>query len=737
MERKQFTRRRFLISLGATTLVLQGCGGWGGGSGSGGSTGGTLTSREYTGTVSLPSGLSSNGLRVVGAVSSSEVTGGQFTAKGFSEFATLVTLYEPSSEKAILIGMLDPDSSTQVIDATNCAATLIFIALGGSQLTGDDRQNFWTATKSSSVVAPLAQVIETRLQADMYALENEDGEILDALALAVTGPSGASMVYSSTSKGLSAKSRAESGAKISLQKPRIGEELNGLTWVNNNHQSITIHNQRLREGSLRPYLVRKTDSENVPSFVQPEKLVGQRIHLQAKKSSPDIPMALDNPTDRNNELRVIYLTPVFDSVEGEPFTASGFESHKAEWRTDLGYMYQRAETSLYGKVALEALGISGITFPDSRVNETLENLVALGGTTGMTITDAQQGRGLASAISTLAAETRDTSQSAYEHLAAIAPLLQEAHPVLSRDLAKGNLKSDEIQPFRAALRLISLSGALAFALDKGPEYRDLTEGEQGIVLELSLNVSSFSLNPSGGDYKPGQDKTISMTVSGQSGALTYKWSLRGVSNSTLDDQAGKTGADIETDQNVVLFKPGANAMGTAIIECVVYEGVGSERQEVGSDVVEFTRVDAFFLSSYSFEEPTRTWHYGMGIVEKRRNTGASNSYFGGTLYVNSRYVDPALSINDSANYVFNIEAYTGLPKSDSIAPDLVGTRVMPSSGGGGANWAGVNVYDLGDRLAIVKIRSEWYSTSTPEEIQFVRAHVLAHIGRTTITALLS
>src|SRR5579871_6763074 len=130
-KQRDLTRRDFLVgALGACAAGPQ--------------------SRVLSGSVTLPAGVSATNATVVSGLGSSAVTGGRFSLTALASFPTLASIVDSVSGNVVLLGMLDPTKSVQTLDAANCAAALIFLALGGSQLTPDGRAPMLATIQSNA-----------------------------------------------------------------------------------------------------------------------------------------------------------------------------------------------------------------------------------------------------------------------------------------------------------------------------------------------------------------------------------------------------------------------------------------------------------------------------------------------------------------------------------------------------------------------------------------------------------
>ncbi|MBI1332261.1 MAG: hypothetical protein GC165_05225 [Armatimonadetes bacterium] len=732
---KGLSRRNFLVSAGSISLgsmVLGGCAGLfatsGGAAGSG-----TLTKMTFNGTVAMPTGADPASLLLVGPNGKTAIASGAFQLVGFQDFPSLVSIIEPASGKTILLGMLDPASTTHAIDIGNCAATLLFLALGGSQLFGDERQAFWTQVAANSSLSALTAVISDRLVADLYAFENSDPQIVQALDDAANAYAGASFARSQRSSP-KANRLGDAGLKITVQE----SPSEGFALGNGNNAGLVIGTQTRREGIARLYNVAYNDSTGSFFEVVPELVVGNPIRLAPNSSSNLIPLKL-NVDHRTEHFSVIGLSPVFDSPETFAFTDPKLEGYKATWRADLVHLYRRAAVGLAAKCYLEALGMSGVTVPSDALDTAVSNLQSLGGDANSLIQTSGEGSGLSSLIQTFAQLARSSDTVALDILASIAPIVQTSNPVLYYDLSHRNYVSEQLVAFRGKLRMLAFTGALALSLKLGPEYRDLTTGGNAAKLWADCGLDAVRLDPSGGTYQSGVNQTIHAIVDGDATGLTYAWTLGSVTNSMLDDGHGNTGFMFETDQAIVTFKPGPTSLGFAQISVIVYRGTGQDRVEVGHANSILNRQGSTDLEVYTYETPytggITTYLYLMAVVDKPKTAEGGNHYQGGTYVIDVLYQNTSEpSKSGTAHYVFPIAPYTGLPAAND-RPEVAGSKITPTVAQKTSIWAGVDLYDLGDRLCIIKARGQYDSNTSQENKDATYAAVASDDVYTQITGV--
>lgn len=718
------------VSVGASALTMLGCGGllFGGG----GPGGGLLNQKTYTGTVSLPGGIDLTDLKISGAGTAKNLNAGNFSVNGFEQFPTLVSIIEPSSGKALLLGMLDPNSTTHTINATNCAATLLFLALGGSQLFGDERQSFWTAVMADSGVAALAGVIEARLTVDKYALENQDSQIIAALNAAATGSSTAPLkAKSSKSNSLVGRGRVEDAVEIVFVHPQTAAHANGLFGATFNNQGFGLGSSVRRETFVHLYINERRFSDGtVGGPVEVDQITPFRIGPNADAEKRPIGLYEDDSLDYYD---LVCLTPVFDCPESSVFTTPRYEGQKATWRAELKDMYQLAMIGLVCKALLEAVGMSGVTLDREVLKQVVTNLQGLGGDTAGLVLQARDGTGLSAGVSAFASLARTGDQMALDYLAAIAPLVQTSNPVLYYDLSHRTYKTEELSAFRAKLRLIAYTGAMALSLQLGVEYRDLTTGTNGELCRLVVSRDDIMLSPSGGTYTPGQNIPFHVAVA-FTGTFTYKWELHGIANASLDDGHGNVGASFESDRADVTFKPQSNAVGTANVSVEVIRHIDGGTESAGTKSTILPKVGTMALGVNSWKIDVTTYLLAMAIFEKPKTVEGGNHYKGGRLRIDVLYDRPdSPGTAGTARMYYDVPAFTGLPSSEEDYPVSKGAKLQKLSQSSFTGQAGVDVYDMGDKVVIVKSKGQYFDSSSQQDIDFVKNHLQMDCTWTTMS----
>lgn len=726
------TRRDFLftagsLTLGSVALSMIGCGGLFAGAGGGGA-GGSLTKRQFNGELNLPAGTDLTKLKVTGPLGITALVGNKFSVTGFEQFPVMVTVIEPSSGKTVLLGVMDPDSSVHVLDAANCAATLLFMALGGSQLVGTERQAFWTDTQALGALPALVTVVNDRLIADLYALENQDAQVIAALDTAAHagGPGIAVHATNPNSVRSNPKGRQPSDLSIVLVRPDVGASFNGIGVTNANHQGVKLHCYRRRETHVHLYVGSGVNAAGqIRGSVENDVITPFRLPSRTDSDLITVGLYQD---DVANSYDVICLTPLFDSFPAQIFDDGVYEGEKAVWQADLAKMYKRAEVGLVCKILLEAVGMSGVTLDSGILDTVVGNLTNLGGSVAALVLAAADGTDLSGGVKNFAQEARSSDNVALDFLQAIAPLVQTSNPVLYDDLSRRNYGSEQLVPFRAALRLIAYTGAMNLSLELGPEYKDLTGGENadgspevnGANCVFKVVQRDVRMTPNGGEYSPGTNIPFTVTVDGHEGPFTYDWRLGTISAATLDDGHGKTGFMFRTDQKTVTLKTNAGSVGDAFVNVEVFTGPPEALVSIGVVQTVLVRRGTTGLFVEVFETANSTWLIGMAVFEKPKTPQGGNHYQGGRLIVDVVYDDLSNPGNSgSSHYEFTFPPFTGLPGDSVAPPQIAGTKIQPSAGGIGTGQSGIDAYELGNRIVLIRTRGQYFPSSSQSDIDFV------------------
>jgi hypothetical protein len=628
----------------------------------------------------------------------------------------MVSVIDPTSGKTVMLGMIDKGATSQSLDARNCAATLLFLALGGSQYQGDDRHVFWNAVLAASTLTALTTVIADRMAVNLFALEDGDSQIISALETVATGTSIAELKSRGASLAQMQKTRG-SAPDQTISFDNMAE--NGLRFHNIDHHSLYIENQVRRENLLH-YFVYKgssaTSSHDTPIAI------GSPIPMKPNAVIDNFPVTRYQ-NDTTDTFHILQLTPVFDSPDPDFFGDSKYADKVTGWRSDLAQLYRRAAVGLSAKVMLEAVGMAGVTLEPTKVDTAAANLNAVGGTTSGIVTDSLQGKGLSDAVKGIAQQARSGDQAALDHLSAIATLVQSSNPVLYEDLLHRNYKSDQLGAFRGALRIVSIVGALGLSLELGAEYKDLTTGASGHKFEFSAFVDYLQLTPSGGYYDVNHAMQFSVKVSEDyEGPFTYHWSLAGVKNSGMYDSSGHNGYEFETTQDKVTVYTGPNSTGNMVVTVEAFRGTGADKTSIGSTTATLRRRGALDLFVGRFHrasnDPTM-YLYSMGVLMKDKTSEGGNHYKGGKVRVEGRtdsLADP--DFNTVFEMEFDIPPFTGLGMPEDTDP-ILGTKIYPSY----SNYtnSGVNCHDLGDRI-VFDNASGGYGPDASQQVKDFQEH---------------
>jgi len=571
-KQRDLTRRDFLVgALGACAAapLLDGCGG-----GGSGATAAGPQSRVLSGSVTLPAGVSATNATVVSGLGSSAVTGGRFSLTALASFPTLASIVDSVSGNVVLLGMLDPTKSVQTLDAANCAAALIFLALGGSQLTPDGRAPMLATIQSNAATATLAGVISTRLAADSFALIHGDNTIKTALATAV-----AAVNNRGVRSPQSPSNKPTRGVQPTFTVHGAVIEGSFLAPYNvpGASEPIVAVNATLREEQLSVFYVGSrntsgirtdlTTALNVLSFQEIPRAssLDSQGHLQFGQYS----FNLSPHTTGNNDdyFGLVRLTPIFDAPDPAFFTDTRYSSNVAVWRVVLGDMFARAQVQVVAQYLIEAMGLGCITN-----TAVLQNAVtafdAIGAAEQGLIATARQGTGLKATTQQFLLNATASDTSAQTYINAIQSAFNYTLPAnaLVRVL---NLRGNVL--------IFKAIGVLDSSILLGEFLQSLTETQDafgnpvaaGFLNEADYAFSGLTITPVNAQYLPGGPTLqISIPSSYNDVPFTLEWILKGT-NAIIDDGHGNSGTDIKTNYTTVTLITSPSTVGTLTVTCNV------------------------------------------------------------------------------------------------------------------------------------------------------------------------
>jgi len=576
VDRRQFLRIAGGALVSLSSLGLIGCGGSGGGTPT--TTGKQLA--QTSGTVQLPTGISTTGLTVESNNGSSKISsGGGFTA-GTVGVPTLAYVVNAKSN-VILMGFVDPQAKTNTVSATSTAVALLYFALDGYMIPGDSARTVLTMIAQSPATATLAKTISARLSSNPLALDSSDAQLTAALKTAYDTIVGAKPVSSPVV-------REPQTTKTNALVEVTGGTQSGFV-VNQdaaNEALIGTNNYR-RWCKLYLYETGTVDSAGVVNNYAAAKLVGapisvpstERLNLITSLSailnstspfapvdSAPVPVTLE-PHTSQTLYDVVVLGSSGILVDPAFFSDPKYSGHVAGWRTDQGNLnLQSAVIDILFGLALNMLGVGGLSvFTDTSIASALAELEAFGdaawkyaiveGIQGKTITGITFRAGAYllgnSGVTVLQSKTfLDYFWKSYDALEAGA---NAAKAVAISEARFGVLVG---WGFKVVLGAISGASLVLGAGDLAAVLRDFGNSKKGDIWNVVVTVPTVHLTPNSVTITPGVSQPPMFTAApsaGVTGTVNWTWTLTGGVSAKLSDGTSQGTTLNTTDANVFLL----------------------------------------------------------------------------------------------------------------------------------------------------------------------------------------
>lgn len=567
-----------------TLALLAGCGGSGGGLPGGGAGGGTATV-AVAGTLSLPVGANATSVTLVTGFSEVANPAPNFQATVPAAAPTLVSVMHPSSKRLMMVGMIDPHDPSPKIDSKNMAATLLFLARGGSQTP--DRAQLWNQILTKPATATLASVVKARLDADNFTLSNGDPALKAAIATAVAAMGPIPSPAKRNTKLSEVRQPTTSTVKPP-PNPALVMDLEFGFFGN----AVEIQRAPLdspKDATLPDYftLTNSTPLEKAAYLFADtgatvKKNVGPIFVGWDIASSANIgpePISLADPTQLSEIQRYIVLQPVFDAPEPALLQQPRYAGVLADMHAALANMRQRAVVRAASDILLDAMGLGGSTYSHEGISQVTAGFKAINGQFQAAVNAANAGvdlEGILDGVTDVATASESNSQAAVSVLKAIAPDLDMGSPL-------------RLQAAREIVRISHLQGLSTFAAKYGAFFlfhNYSSEGNHEIADEDSdgrvVHVYKFQpeLTPTATSYSPGGAPIkVELTKVGTKflerfgKVLSYHWKLFGAGEATLSDDSSN-GREFDSTLHKVTFTPKASASGAQNIslEIFVHEG---------------------------------------------------------------------------------------------------------------------------------------------------------------------
>ena len=568
----EISRRELLIgSAGVFFLpVLAGCGGSGTGIGS-------FSSHLYTGTVILPTGIAASSVTIISGLGQSPITAGSFAVNGISSFPTLLTVMDNVTKKVMMVGILDPAIGAQTFDSSSVAAALIFLALGGSQLTSDRRGPFLTMIKVNSATTTLATTIAIQMNADPFALLDGDATIKSALATAVAAFNPPIFVANRVRSAPVPRTSGGPNSTFAFPSDIIEGSFNVMYQVTGPSAPVTAINSTLRETHLSVFYVGKTNLSGIrmdlssavavstDHEIPRSSAVDAAGHLQFGQFLINVSPHSAAGTVEADYFGFVRLTPLFDSVDPTFFTDSRYIANVASWRLTLEDMYARAQVQVAAQFLIEGLG-QGAIFDTGSTQRAVQNFGLIGTQEAGLIQTARTGTGLIPSTKTFLLNASGSDSAALAYISAIQSSFGLTLPADS---------AVRIANLRGTILIFAATGILDSSLLLGEFVTMLTAKTDdlgktkscGYLNEAIYNYATVTINPLTAQYQPGGPSIgISIPTSFNDIAFTLHWVLNGT-NASMDDGHGHSGTDFMTNQTTVSVMTTPSTVGNLTIRC--------------------------------------------------------------------------------------------------------------------------------------------------------------------------
>ncbi len=596
-------RRRLMLGLPgglvfATPMAMVACGGGGGDAPVGGP--------QVQGQMALPAGVSAADVTVVGNTDEVQpaAADGKFTLAVADDSLTLVAAVH-SSERALHYGLVRAGLAGQTLDARSSAAALLFMSLGASQLPPADRRAVYEAIAADTQTATLAGVIQTRLDANPFALDEPDAQIVSALQL--------SLQTLRSRPAVAPSGRARRLAANDVQ-PLLRIEPGEVSGVSVNQDGETpgfsIVNTKRRPGIAHLYKVGYQMPEGARVDISPAEVVGQAIRMPATqamsvaaapgsfmggatpwepKTSSRVPLAMHEGAEQTI-YEVVYLTPVWDAPDPTIAAEPRYRLYREAWLEELGDLYERTQIEIVFGAILEALGVGGGIYNEAAFASAMANLRALAAADGGFFTLMAQARGGVALLggiqgwfTTMAGATGRIATLNSLVLSAVAPMVETANAQLAANMAARSLSRARLTMFHGSMRVLAAVAVVGGIIDTGAQWKDLHSGDKASLFTATLVGPKVQVSPSSGKLGKGKEQTLVARVTGAQGVtLTYRWTLTGTSLANLSDRADKIGLTIDTDKDTVVLATTPSTVGTLTITVEAFQVKAGGNRSLGT-----------------------------------------------------------------------------------------------------------------------------------------------------------
>jgi hypothetical protein len=611
-------RRHFLAGAVSLTgvLILSGCGG------GGGDDGGvrTITTR---GTVALPSGGATTGLRVANGYGSAALTATSgFTLTVAAEVPG-ITLVLDGAGKLTLLGFVDPSAVSNTLDATSAAVALLYLALGGAQGSLNDKGKILDALQAQPAVGPLATTIAARLTADPLALHNADAQIQAALVAARDAIRAANRSVSVP--GIKPVTRAEGLPPRMIIQPtgqQSGVELlqdpardGAMLPVNYQRRWCKVFAYRVgfedttgnRQNLATAEALNNGDALNATAPVGGVFTTLAQLFTGSVAWGPmngiSLPLTMKDG-DVKTFVETVVVGSAFTQSEPEFFSAPRYAAQVALWREArqrLNLISWMAD--IFFGLFLEVLGVRSAVVDlaayeaaaaawEQIDNIALRNIIAQA-------KSGQMPRALAELVKL--GLTEGEGLVLFRELAAksarLIAMVAGEKAVLSETLWAAGFKA-------LSNLVLAAPGIVMGAVDLGAVVKDLSDANAADLWTATLIKPTVVISPSTTQLGVGQELNLTATVPGAASGATfsYQWTLTGSNLASLRGE-GKTGSSIETSSATAALTTTPSTQGTLTVTVKAFQrGNGGTKTLVGEAKATITMTDASTTRTVFLEE---------------------------------------------------------------------------------------------------------------------------------------
>lgn len=660
-------------AVGAALLV--GCGGGGGGPkgvvvGPGG-----IGNKNYTGTISLPSGVNPANVKVLSGLQYTGIKASGFSGSAPSDAPTILTAIDTTQSKVVSFGIFDPTLNTTVINTTSTAAALMFVALGGFTMTRDGMKPLLDAINASPQLPVFAGVVASRLKADPYAISDGDTQLADALATAVNG------FPATFTDAVPGHTVSPADQNLALIQPTDPQD--GATFVQlDSGTGFQVQNTKRRSGFVYTYLTAHFDSAGNRTDVSPPQQVGQILEVPSTQSllsfghgwspvtSTAVTLDIDG-SDAKTEYTLVFLCMCV--VPGEPafFSDPMWANEVADWRSTMGTLFENTVLSVVADVVLGAIGYAGLTYSSAELAESATQIQARATNVYGLLYDAFNAGKSATAYG-IYLGAKNMLQLALRHptdlllMEATAPLLAKVNAQAAKVLAEGALSVGQMVAIDAAIAAFLVVGALALAADVGAIIKDTATGNKGDLWTEVIFKQNLKLTPQTYQVSPGGSVPFSVITTA---TLVYDW-IQDSPFATLSAASGAVGNTLSKvpDKNVTLITTGSDS-NPIHVTVIGYDNSSGTPKEVGQAGAVVTFLLPAILSPLNpVLTPSQTKEFFLTVT--------------GNLPTGAKYI---WSVTGSGTVDGNSTTTTSVPQvqfaaAGSVGTDLLNVQVQDSSG---------------------------------------------------------